>query len=122
MKHFKLVVLVGLVTVFFIVGIAFAQGAGGGQGQGKGGQQSTAPIMGGQLSFDSIDTNHDGKVSKEEFLAHAEEMFKSMDANGDGVLLRDELTCCKGAGKGCAGCPGGGRKGKGAGQRQGTAQ
>ena len=34
MKHFKLVVLVGLVTVFFIAGMAFAQGS----GQGKGGQ------------------------------------------------------------------------------------
>jgi hypothetical protein len=121
MNRFRVAVLVGLVTVLSITGMAFAQSG----VQGKGGQQGTAPIMGGQLRFDSIDANHDGKISKEEFLAHAEEMFKSMDANGDGVLLKDELTCCKGTGKGCAGCPecpGGGCKGKGTGQRQGTTQ
>jgi hypothetical protein len=117
MKHFKLVVLVGLVTVFFIAGMAFAQGQGG---QGKGGQG--APMTGCQQQFDLIDTNHDGKISKEEFMVHAEGMFKSMDTNGDGVLTKDELTCCKGMGGGCAGCPGcpgGGCKGKGTGQGMG---
>ena len=95
MKHFRVMVLVGLVTVFFIAGMAFAQGG----GQGKGGQG--APMTGCQQQFDEMDTNHDGKISKEEFMVHTEGMFKSMDTNGDGVLTKDELTCCKGMGGGC---------------------
>lgn len=97
MKHFRLVMLVGLVTVFSIAGLAFAQGG----GQGKGGGQG-APMMGCQQRFDSIDTNHDGKISKEEFTVHTQEMFKTMDANADGFLVKDEMTCCKGMG-GCMG-------------------
>lgn len=95
MKHPNLGTLVGLVTVFLIAGMAFAQG----QGQGS---QGAVPMMGCQQRFDSIDANYDGKISREEFMVHAEEMFKSMDANGDGVLVEDELTCCKGMG-GCMG-------------------
>jgi hypothetical protein len=99
MKHFKLVVLVGLVTVFFIGGIAYAQGG----GQGKGGQ-GAAPMMGCQQRFDSLDTNKDGQVTKEEFMAtphqrgNPEQMFKTMDVNGDGSLTKDEF--CSGKGKG----------------------
>ena len=93
MKHFKVFVLVGLVTVFLISGMAFAQGGG----------QGTPPMMGCQQRFDSIDTDHNGQVSKEEFAAHTQEMFSKMDANGDGVLTKDELACCKGMGGGCMG-------------------
>ncbi len=59
MNRFKLVVLGGLVTVFFIAGMAFAQGQGG---QG-------ARRMGCQERFDALDTNHDGKLTLEEFMA-----------------------------------------------------
>jgi hypothetical protein len=109
LKHFKLVVLVGLVTVFFIGGIAFAQGG----GQGKGGQ-GAAPMTGCQQRFDSLDTNKDGQVTKEEFMAtphqrgNPEQMFKTVDVNGDGSLTKDEF--CSGKGKGM---------GKGMGQGQG---
>jgi hypothetical protein len=54
---------------------------------------------------------HCGKISRDEFMAHLEEMFKSMDANGDGVLAKDESTCCEDTGD-CMG--------KGPGQGQGT--
>ena len=114
MKHFKLVVLVGLVTVLFIAGMAFAQGG----GQGKGGQ-GAAPMMGCQQRFDSLDTDKDGKVTKEEFMkaphqrANPEQMFKTMDVNGDGSLKKDEFCSGKGMGKG---------KGTGQGQGTGTSQ
>jgi hypothetical protein len=105
MKHFKLVVLVGLVTVFFIAGMAFAQG--GGQGMGSPGGGPGGPgMMGGpggpgcQQRLDSMDTNKDGKVSKEEFMAHYEKMFKSTDVDGDGFLTKDELCSGKGMGMG----------------------
>jgi hypothetical protein len=114
MKHLKLVVLVGLVTVFFIVNIAFVQGCGQDNGS-----QGAAPMMGCQQRFDAMDTNKDGKVSKDEFLAaphqrdNPEQMFKAMDVNGDGYLTRDEFCSGKGMGMG---------KGMGQGQGTGTNQ
>jgi len=101
MKHFKLVGLIGLVTVFFIAGMAFAQGG----GQGKGGQ-GAAPMMGCQQRFEALDTNKDGQVSKDEFLAaphqrdNPEEMFKAMDVNKHGYLTKDEFCSGKGMGRG----------------------
>lgn len=44
-----------------------------------------------QAFFDERDKNHDGKVSKEEWLTTAEARFKKMDANGDGFLSKDEM-------------------------------
>jgi hypothetical protein len=122
MKHFKLVVLVGLVTVFCIAGIAFAQAG----GQGKGGP-GAAPMMGCQQRFDAMDTNKDGQVNKVEFLAaphqrdNPEQMFKAMDVNGRGYLTKDEF--CSGKGMGMGEGMGGGMgqgMGKGMGQGQGT--
>ena len=87
MKFFKLVVLVGLVTVFCITGIAFAQGS----GQSMGGQ-GAASMTGCQQRFDAMDTNKDGQVSKAEFLAaphqrsDPEAMFQAMDVKGQGYL------------------------------------
>jgi hypothetical protein len=118
MKRFKLVVLVGLVTVFFIAGMAFAQGG----GQGKGGQ-GAAPMMGCQQRFDSLDTDKDGKVTKDEFMkaphqrGYPEQMFKTMDANGDGSLTKDEFCSGKGMGKG-KGMGGGMGQGQGTGTSQ----
>jgi hypothetical protein len=122
MKHFKLVALVGLMTVLFIAGMAFAQGG----GQGKGGQ-GAAPMMGCQQRFDAMDTNKDGQVSKDEFLAaphhmgNAEQMFKAMDVNGRGYLTKDDFCSGKGMGmgKGMGGGMGQGM-GKGMDQGQGT--
>jgi len=105
MTRFKLVALVGLVTVFLIAGMAFAQWQGG---QG-------AQRMGCQERFDALDTNHDGKLTLEEFLAaphdrgDAEQKFKAMDVNGHGYITKEEF---------CAG-QGTGRRGKGRGMGQG---
>ena len=126
MKHFKDVALVGLMTVFFIAGMAFAQGG----GQSKGGQ-GAAPMMGCQERFESMDTNKDGQVSKDEFLAaphqggNPEQMFKAMDVNGHGYLTKDELCSGKGMGMGKRMGEGMGQgmgqgMGKGMGQGQGT--
>ena len=117
MKRFKLVVLVGLVTVFFMAGIAFAQGGG----------QGAAPMMGCQQRFDAMDTNKDGQVTKDEFMAaphqrdNPEQMFTAMDVQKRGYLTKDEFCSGKGMGMGEGMGRGMGQgMGKGMGKGQGT--
>jgi hypothetical protein len=104
MKLMKLAGLLGLISIFFIAGMAFAQG--GGQGMGA---QGTAPKYGCQKRFDELDANKDGTVTKEEFLAaphymaNAEQNFKAMDVNNDGVLTKEEFCAQKGRGRGTGG-------------------
>jgi Ca2+-binding EF-hand superfamily protein len=94
MKYFKLVVVVELMMVFLIVGAASAQWQGG-QGSAR---------MSCQERFDALDTNHDGKLTMEEFMAaphhrgNPEERFKAMDVNGHGYITKEEF--CSGAGTG----------------------
>ncbi len=112
MKHFKLVVLAGLVTVFLISGTAFAQWQGG----------RGAPRISCQERFDALDTNHDEKLTEEEFMAaphhrgNPEEMFKAMDVNGRGYITKDEF--CSGRGRGRHGMGGGMGQGQGTGTNQ----
>lgn len=44
--------------------------------------------------FEKVDTNKDGQISKDEFMAadkdRAENKFKEMDANGDGNVTKEE--------------------------------
>lgn len=49
---------------------------GGGQGMGPG--------------FPAMDTNKDGQISKAEWKAHSDDMFKRMDTNNDGKITRAE--------------------------------
>ena len=64
------------------------------------------PRMMCQDRFDAMDTNHDGVVTKDEFMAvrhpggRGEDVFKSRDTNGDGALTKDEFCAGKGMGKG----------------------
>lgn len=63
---------------------------------------SAAPALAQQQfpDFDTMDANHDGKVTKEEFMASltadqkkiGERVFAARDANKDGVITRDELA------------------------------
>jgi len=112
MKYFKMVVLVGLVTVFLIAGAAFAQGQGG-----QGSQRMSC-----QDRFDALDSNHDGKLTLQEFMAaphhrgNPEEMFKAMDVNGHGYLTKDEF--CSGRGRHRGGMGGGMGQGQGTGANQ----
>ena len=54
------------------------------------------------MRFDSIDTDNDGKISKEEWIsAHpdqpqAEAVFDEIDTDGNGYLTKEELKGTKG--------------------------
>jgi len=41
--------------------------------------------------FNQADTNHDGRLDHDEFVADADRFFKKLDLNGDGVLSRNEI-------------------------------
>jgi hypothetical protein len=45
----------------------------------------------GHKMFEDADSNKDGKLSKEEFLARHEKKFGEIDANKDGSLTPDEM-------------------------------
>lgn len=59
-----------------------------------------------QRSFDAIDTNHDGKIDRDEWAAYQrsqlqahratfERYFKAADKDGDGYLSRDEVAAAE---------------------------
>ncbi len=60
-----------------------------GQPGGPGGEHHGGP--GGRHMFEDIDANHDGSISKDEWVAHGEKMFKDFDANHDGKISQDEM-------------------------------
>lgn len=97
MKRLRSACLFGLISIFFIAGIALAQG--GGQGTAA---QGATPKYGCQKRFQELDVNKDGKVTKEEFFAvphhreNPELNFKAMDTNGDGALTKEEFCANKG--------------------------
>ena len=41
--------------------------------------------------FDRVDTNHDGVISHDEFMADAQAQFRRMDIDGNGYLVSEEL-------------------------------
>jgi hypothetical protein len=69
-------------------------------------QAQPRPMMKCQERFDALDTNHDGVVTMDEFMAvkhpggRAQEIFTSRDINGDGKLTKEEFCSGKGKGRG----------------------
>lgn len=45
-----------------------------------------------QKTFDRIDTNHDGKISRDEYKAWVDARFDRLDTNHDGVVDANELA------------------------------
>jgi Ca2+-binding EF-hand superfamily protein len=59
---------------------------------GSAGAQAGKPPYDPRAAFAETDTNHDGAVDHEEFLARMTEVFYRADVNKDGVLTVDEVT------------------------------
>lgn len=53
--------------------------------------EAARPAVAGKSLFDRLDTNGDGKLTRDE-LSRAAELFSTLDANQDGTLDRRELT------------------------------
>ncbi len=43
------------------------------------------------MMLQDMDTNHDGRISKSEWMQYYENLFKRIDSNGDGFITKDEL-------------------------------
>ena len=72
-------------------GYMVADGHEGKCGEGKCGEKKSCKIK----KMKKMDTDGDGVVSKDEFMAHAEKKFSRKDKNGDGVISADEMKRMK---------------------------
>lgn len=88
----KIPMVLAMAAIVLTVQPAFAQdstatgGFGGGRLAGRmGGQHQPGQML------QQMDTDGNGSVSKQEFMAAAEARFAKMDKNGDGVLSKDDM-------------------------------
>lgn len=109
-------ILLASTLIVLGAGVAMAQGQRGGEGpsfeeldvDGSGEITLEDLTTLRENRFAEIDTNGDGSVSKDEFIAHqaarseerATAMFDRLDADGDGTLSRDVLEGRRGGGMG----------------------
>ena len=96
-KFLTIAAVVVMVTALAIVGFTDPAGnapAPNGQGHGhvRGGQHGQMdPAQRWQHMLERLDTNKDGKISKDEFPG-ADKVFDRIDANGDGFITEDEAA------------------------------
>ena len=60
--------------------------------------QTTAESVVGRIAegtFGRLDADKDGKVSHDEFMAPYEKQFKEVDANSDGLWMKEEYIDCR---------------------------
>ena len=86
MKSTRILTGTALILSLAMTGSAFAKGGHGGRGG-----------PGERASFESLDTNGDGRVTAAEMESMAAERFATADTNGDGLLSRDELIAAAAA-------------------------
>ena len=88
--------LVGSALLTFCVSVAFAaktddhqHQSGQHEGHGKTSSDHTAHQCDHMLA---VDANKDGKISKEEFMKHHEQMFDKKDVNKDGFVDKENAS------------------------------
>jgi hypothetical protein len=82
-----------LIGVLAAASVPFTSVALAGQDQGMGmGGMGTGMCMGMGNAMPMMDSNKDGKISREEHHAGADAMFTAMDTDKDGFLTRAEMA------------------------------
>lgn len=77
------------VLISGVTALALALGAGVASAKGFGGKGGH---HGPRMNFEQVDANGDGMITKEELAAHAQARFTETDTNGDGNLSAEELA------------------------------
>lgn len=94
MKFAKLVGLILIIAaIVSLSGMVVAQ-------TGQGGAGRIDPKAMCQQRFEKMDTNQDGTVTKEEFMAAQEELFRMRDGDSNGQLTKEEFCPERPAGMG----------------------
>jgi len=101
MTEMKKTLLLATVAVGLLATVVVAQGHGdrhddgmngmgmNGMGMGMAGMGTAGPM---QMDFATLDTNADGMITPEDWVARAEGRFAAADTNADGALTADELV------------------------------
>lgn len=75
-----------LIALLLFAGVTFTLSA----KHHKGGHAGMKGPMHGKM-LEKIDTDNDGKISKQEWQAHHDERFAELDADKDGAISQDEF-------------------------------
>ncbi len=92
MAKWKTIPVLVAVLLMVCCGFIFAQTQKSSPSQG-GGATGLDPRMEQAIDmmFQEMDTDHDGKISKSEWMAFQEKQFNQLDKNGDGFITKDEV-------------------------------
>lgn len=87
------ILIVGFAASGILVGTALTAAADGGRkgGHWNKGHHGGWGMMADPISFEQLDADGNGEISKEEFDARHSAWIKAVDANGDGMLQKEEL-------------------------------
>ncbi len=92
MGRWKAILIVVGIILLLYGGLLFAQTQQPSQGRG-GPPPDRDPRMEQMIDrmFQDMDIDHDGKISKKEWMNFQEKQFKRLDKNGDGFITKDEV-------------------------------
>ena len=87
------ILIAGFAASGILVGTALTAAADGGRKGGlwNKGHHDGRGMMGDSISFEQLDADGNGEISREEFDARYSAWIKAADANGDGMLQKEEL-------------------------------
>ena len=91
MAHWKTIAIVIGVIVMVYGGFLFAQTQQPPPSRGGRGDQDPRMEQMIDMMFRDMDTNHDGRISKSEWMNYYEKIFKRIDTNGAGFITKDEV-------------------------------
>jgi hypothetical protein len=92
MNRWKPILLIIAITIIFCSGFLFAQPQQPPPQQGRppaGGDPRMEQMI--DMMFRDIDADHNGTISKAEWMSFYEKQFKRMDKGGKGYLTRDDV-------------------------------
>jgi Ca2+-binding EF-hand superfamily protein len=91
MTHWKTIAIVAGIILMVYGGFLFAQTQQPPPARGGRGDQDPRMEQMIDMMFRDMDVNHDGKISKNEWMAFYERQFRQLDKSGRGFITRDDV-------------------------------